>query len=86
MIKPCPICKRHFLARPLLPRRWNLKDRGFEDRRAELLKLLQTQIETLEGTSFPLTYEELSDFKSREAHISELERELAELRAGASVD
>jgi hypothetical protein len=62
-----------------------LQDRGFEDRRAELLKLLQTQIETLEETSFAhLTCEELRDFKSREAHISELERELARLTGGST--
>jgi hypothetical protein len=61
-----------------------LEDRRFKDRRAELLKLLQTQIETLEKTSFAhLTYEELSDLKSRETHITELERELAGLTGGS---
>jgi len=54
-----------------------MESRGFEDRRAELLKLLQTQVETLEAKSFAsLTREEWRDFKSREAHIIELERAL----------
>ena len=41
-----------------------MENRGFEDRRAELIKLLQTQVETLETKSFAcLTREEWSDFK-----------------------
>jgi len=55
-----------------------MENRGFEDRRAELIKLLRTQVETLETKSFAsLTREEWSDFKSREAHIIDLERSLA---------
>lgn len=55
-----------------------MENRGFEERRAELIKLLQTQVETLETKSFAcLTREEWSDFKNREAHIIELERALA---------
>ena len=54
-----------------------MENRGFEDRRAELIKLLQTQVETLEVKSFArLTREEWRDFKDREAHIIELERTL----------
>jgi hypothetical protein len=53
-------------------------EKRFEDRRAELLQLLQTQVETLEAKSFTrLTREEWSEFKNREAHIIELEQELA---------
>ena len=55
-----------------------MENRGFEERKGELIKLLQTQVETLETKSFAcLTREEWSDFKNREAHIIELERALA---------
>jgi hypothetical protein len=55
-----------------------MESRGLEDRRAELMKLLQAQVETLETKSFArLTREEWGEFKDREAHIIELERALA---------
>ena len=56
-----------------------MENKGFEDRRAELLQLLQTQVKTLEAKSFSrFSREEWSEFKDREAHIIELESELAQ--------